>query len=139
MALLLNFPFPFFQSSNNSLVFMEEEVGTLDFYLHGLRRRSQRKKSIARKNAQLFKTITTGDKEALIFPLETDSELCRLICMAFINHKQHFFFIFRYCYQVYIFVFCRIFSNVLVVVIVRIFRASALAPTCDDALAQNSI
>ena len=66
---------------------MEEEVGTLDFFLHGLRRRSTRKKSIARKNAQLYKTVTTSDNEALIFPIETDSELCRMICIGYINSK----------------------------------------------------
>lgn len=72
-----------------SLVFMEEEIGTLDFFFHGLRRKSTRKKSIARKNAQFYKTVTTGDNEALIFPVETDSEICRLIINGFISLKYH--------------------------------------------------
>jgi hypothetical protein len=73
--------------SGNRLLFLEEEIGTLDFFLHGLRRKSQRKKSIAPKNAQLYKTLTTSDNEALIFPLDADSELCRMICIGFINSK----------------------------------------------------
>lgn len=69
-------------------MFLELEMGQLDFFIHGLRRRTERKKSLFRKQAQYFRSITTSENDALIFPQHTDVELCHRIGEEFIIAKS---------------------------------------------------
>lgn len=65
-------------------MFVDVDIGQLDYFIHGLRRKTQRKKSIFRKKAQFYKAVSTPENETLLFPDDTDTELCRRIgiCLA---------------------------------------------------------
>ena len=57
-------------------MFEEIDVGQLDYFIHRLRRRSGRKKSVLRKANQVYKAICSTDNETLLFPNSLDTELC---------------------------------------------------------------
>ncbi|XP_057297882.1 uncharacterized protein LOC130628868 [Hydractinia symbiolongicarpus] len=78
----------FRETKQPRLMFLELEMGQLDFFIHGLRRRTERKKSLFRKQAQYFRSITTSENDALIFPQHTDVELCHRIGEEFIIAKS---------------------------------------------------
>ena len=65
-------------------MFVDVDVGQLDFFMHGLKRRTNRKKSIFRKKQQFYKAVCSTENETLLFPEETNTELCRriAICLA---------------------------------------------------------
>ncbi|XP_065653653.1 uncharacterized protein LOC136071896 [Hydra vulgaris] len=67
------------------LLFLEQEIGQLDYFMHKLKRRTFRKKSMLRKCAQIYKSVTTSENEALIFPSDFDKELCHLIALCYLS------------------------------------------------------
>jgi len=71
------------KTAENRLIFYDNHYGQLDYFIHGIKRHTDRKKSLARKKAQTFNTLTTSNNEALIFPAKTDMSLCRQICVTF--------------------------------------------------------
>eukprot|EP00794_Sanderia_malayensis_P016986 gene16986-18698_t len=64
------------ETKKKNLMFEEMEIGQLDYFIHKLRRRSNRKKSLTRKKQQLYKAICSTENEVLLFPQEVNSELC---------------------------------------------------------------
>lgn len=66
------------------IMFVDINIGQLDYFMHGLRRRTTRKKSIFRKKAQLYKAVCSTENETLLFPADADNEICRriAICLA---------------------------------------------------------
>jgi len=75
------------KSGNGQLLFLECEQGQLDYFMHGLKRRTMRKKSLVRKKEQVYKAITTSENEALLFPEFVDIEICRKIGVCYLNSK----------------------------------------------------
>ena len=75
--------FPF-QFSKAQIMFVNVDIGQLDYFLHGLARKTLRKKSVFRKKAQLYKAVCSTENETLLFPDDIDTELCRriAICLA---------------------------------------------------------
>jgi len=71
------------KGSQNRLIFYDNHYGQLDYFIHGIKRHTDRKKSLARKQAQTYNTLTTSNNEVLIFPARTKVSLCRQICMTF--------------------------------------------------------
>ena len=78
----LNF-FPF-QFTKPQILFVDVNIGQLDYFMHGLKRRTDRKKSIFRKKAQIYKAVSSTENETLLFPEHIDTEICRriAICLA---------------------------------------------------------
>ena len=72
-----------FQLPSSECTFFEVDIGMLDSFVHGLKRKSYRKKSMARKNSQMLKVVSTGNNDALLFPLDTSDELIRRIGIIF--------------------------------------------------------
>lgn len=74
----------YFQFTKPQILFVDVDVGQLDYFLHGLKRKTDRKKSIFRKKAQLYKSVSSTENETLLFPEHIDTELCRriAICLA---------------------------------------------------------
>lgn len=72
------------QFTKPQILFVDVNVGQLDYFLHGLKRKTDRKKSIFRKKAQLYKSVSSTENETLLFPDHIDTELCRriAICLA---------------------------------------------------------
>ena len=71
------------KGSQNRLIFYDNHYGQLDYFIHGIKRHTDRKKSLARKQAQTYNALTTSNNEVLIFPAGTEVSLCRQICMTF--------------------------------------------------------
>jgi len=65
------------------LLFLDNDFGQLDFFIHGLKRHTVRKKSFTRKQSQTYNTLTTSENEVLIFPLAADLSLCKQVCLAY--------------------------------------------------------
>lgn len=64
------------------IVFLDINIGQLDFFMHGLKRKTSRKKSIFRKKAQLYKAVCSTENETLLFPADADNEICRRIAIC---------------------------------------------------------
>lgn len=77
----------FFQFDKSTLMFVDVDIGQLDYYVHGLRRKTNRKKSVFRKKAQFYKAVSTSENETLLFPEETNTELCRRIAICLSERK----------------------------------------------------
>lgn len=77
----------FDKPGSRQLTFIELDIGQLDYFVHGLRRKTQRKKSLVRKQGQQYKSITTNENEALLFAKNTDTDLCHRIGVGFLNAK----------------------------------------------------
>lgn len=77
------FVFPF-QFTKPQILFVDVDVGQLDYFMHGLKRKTDRKKSVFRKRAQIYKAVSSTENETLLFPENIDTEVCRriAICLA---------------------------------------------------------
>lgn len=66
------------------ILFVDVNIGQLDYFMHGLKRKTERKKSIFRKRAQIYKAVSSTENETLLFPERIDTEVCRriAICLA---------------------------------------------------------
>ncbi len=69
-------------------MFEEMDVGQLDYFIYKLRRRSRRKKSVARKKHQVYKAICSTENETLLFPTEIESDTCYRIA-AFLAESRN--------------------------------------------------
>lgn len=72
------------QFTKPQILFVDVNVGQLDYFMHGLKRKTDRKKSIFRKKAQIYKAVSSTENETLLFPEHIDTEVCRriAICLA---------------------------------------------------------
>ena len=62
-------------------MFVDVDVGQLDYFLHGLKRKTDRKKSMFRKQAQIYKAVCSTENETLLFPEDMDTNICREIAL----------------------------------------------------------
>lgn len=76
-----------FQFPEKNLVFLEDAAGQLDFFIHGIKRKSERKKSFLRKQEQIYNSIATGENEILVFPRSCETSHCRQIGMCYLQVK----------------------------------------------------
>ncbi len=79
--IFLNFMLYVLQGCKKNLMFEEMDVGQLDYFIHKLKRRSLRKKSVSRKKSQVYKAICSTENETLLFPQSVESELCHQIAV----------------------------------------------------------
>ncbi|KAL9979514.1 hypothetical protein ACROYT_G017188 [Oculina patagonica] len=72
------------QFTKPQILFVDVDIGQLDYFMHGLKRKTGRKKSIFRKKAQIYKAVSSTENETLLFPEHIDTEICRriAICLA---------------------------------------------------------
>ena len=70
-------------------MFVDVDVGQLDYFLHGLKRKTNRKKSIYRKKAQIYKAVCSSENETLLFPEDTDTDICRQIAICMSSVRDH--------------------------------------------------
>lgn len=72
------------QFTKPQILFVDVDVGQLDYFMHGLKRKTDRKKSVFRKRAQIYKAVSSTENETLLFPENIDTEVCRriAICLA---------------------------------------------------------
>jgi len=72
------------QFTKPQILFVDVNIGQLDYFMHGLKRKTNRKKSIFRKKAQIYKAVSSTENETLLFPEHVDTEVCRriAICLA---------------------------------------------------------
>lgn len=72
------------QFTRPQILFVDVDIGQLDYFMHGLKRKTNRKKSIFRKKAQIYKAVSSTENETLLFPEHVDTEICRriAICLA---------------------------------------------------------
>lgn len=73
-----------FQFTKPQILFVDVNIGQLDYFMHGLKRKTDRRKSIFRKKAQIYKAVSSTENETLLFPEHIDTEICRriAICLA---------------------------------------------------------
>lgn len=69
--------------SNAPLMFVDTDFGQLDYYIHGLKRKTERRKSFIRKQDQIYKTLVTSENDIFIFPKSTEVTLCQQISLCF--------------------------------------------------------
>ena len=65
----------------------EVDIGQLDYFMHGLKRKTNRKKSIFRKKAQIYKAVSSTENETLLFPEHVDTEICRRIAICLTDQR----------------------------------------------------
>jgi len=71
------------QASSERLIFLDEQFGQLDYFIHGIKRHTVRKKSLARKKDQMYRALVTNNNEVLIFPSYVELSHCRQICSVY--------------------------------------------------------
>ena len=89
MSMLFDSIFSFFQFKKPQILFVDVNIGQLDYFMHGLKRKTDRRKSIFRKKAQIYKAVSSTENETLLFPQHVDTEICRRIAICLAEQRTY--------------------------------------------------
>lgn len=77
------------QFKKPQILFVDVNIGQLDYFMHGLKRKTDRRKSIFRKKAQIYKAVSSTENETLLFPQHVDTEICRRIAICLAEQRTY--------------------------------------------------